>query len=425
MKRKNSGDKIFLTSHDKTGSIMKRILLVQIIILLIVNVVTSQPTSSKSFSITVKDCNKAFAPLYRNLNAPEAMFRADKTYGPAPLTVQFEDRSTGNPVSWLWIFGDGTSDTVQNPIHTYNQEGIYTVKLSVKDADSAVSVETRNDYIRAVGYGVCDTMNYKIPGSYYLYSLPLPHTGYLSGNNSRGDLSKASFFPVDEDKGMLMGGLFYFAYKTSAFATDPQIVFKAWDSEGIDSTPGQVLDSTSIALSQIPVSQQQFQPPTLAFFDEWVNISESFYLGFDLPQTAGDTLAIFTNKKESATNGNGWEQTADGQWQPYEQGLPNHKVDNAIYPIICQPTGIDNHILEQNFLIYPIPATEYLYISVLEQGLKNLQLSLFDISGRMILEKNMDNDYLASIDVSNLNQGLYILRINTSQGVFNKKVMVK
>src|SRR5205085_187853 len=34
--------------------------------------------------------------------------------------------------SWLWNFGDGTTDTVQNPIHTYNIPGIYTVSLSNK-----------------------------------------------------------------------------------------------------------------------------------------------------------------------------------------------------------------------------------------------------------------------------------------------------
>lgn len=403
---------------------MKRFFLVQFVILLSVSAVLAQSVPARSFSIHVKDCNDA---LTTNSGAPdelEASFRVDKTYGPAPLTVQFEDRSSGDPVSWLWIFGDGTSDTVQNPQHIYNEEGIYTVKLSVRDADSTVSVETRENYIRAVGYGTCDTMNYEIPGSHFLYSLPSPQTGFLSGNNSRGDLSKASYFPVEEDKGMLMGGIYFFAYKTSAFATDPPIIFKAWDSDGSASSPGKVLDSTAVVLSQIPVSQQEIQPPTIVFFDEWVPISESFYLGFDLPQTQGDTLAVFTNKIESAVFGNGWEQTAEGQWQSYDQGLPGYNVDNAIYPIICQPVGIDNHILEQNFLIYPVPATDRLYISILEQDIKSIEISLFDVSGRLILWKEMRDESFSSIDVSKLNRGLYIVKINSSQGVFNKKVMI-
>lgn len=35
--------------------------------------------------------------------------------------------------SWRWFFGDGGTDTVQNPIHNYNSVGNYTVKLIVTD----------------------------------------------------------------------------------------------------------------------------------------------------------------------------------------------------------------------------------------------------------------------------------------------------
>ena len=37
-----------------------------------------------------------------------------------PAAVQFTDTSTGTPTSWLWNFGDGTTSTLQNPIHTYS-----------------------------------------------------------------------------------------------------------------------------------------------------------------------------------------------------------------------------------------------------------------------------------------------------------------
>ena len=34
-------------------------------------------------------------------------------------------------VQWQWLFGDGGSSTVQNPIHTYNEENVYTGQLIV------------------------------------------------------------------------------------------------------------------------------------------------------------------------------------------------------------------------------------------------------------------------------------------------------
>ena len=65
---------------------------------------------------------------------PGADFSADPRAGQYPLTVQFSDRSSGTPDSWLWNFGDGESSTLQNPAHTYQNPGIYTVTLTATNA---------------------------------------------------------------------------------------------------------------------------------------------------------------------------------------------------------------------------------------------------------------------------------------------------
>ena len=65
---------------------------------------------------------------------PVAEFTADQRVGTAPLTVKFTDLSTGNPISWAWNFGDGTSSTEQNPTHVYRLEGTYDVSLTVTNS---------------------------------------------------------------------------------------------------------------------------------------------------------------------------------------------------------------------------------------------------------------------------------------------------
>ena len=67
------------------------------------------------------------------VNEPEpvAAFSADVTSGPAPLTVQFTDESTGPVDTWLWEFGDGVTSTDQNPSHVYAAADTYTVNLKV------------------------------------------------------------------------------------------------------------------------------------------------------------------------------------------------------------------------------------------------------------------------------------------------------
>jgi PKD domain/TadE-like protein len=78
---------------------------------------------------------------------PTANFTADQTSGPAPLTVQFTDTSTGNITSWLWDFGDGTAtSTQQNPSHDYTVAGTYDVTLTVDGPDGSNS-RTKPGYI--------------------------------------------------------------------------------------------------------------------------------------------------------------------------------------------------------------------------------------------------------------------------------------
>jgi PKD repeat protein len=69
---------------------------------------------------------------------PEAEFSANATSGVAPLTVQFTDLSTpgDSPItSWLWLFGDGTNSTQQNPTHSFAVEGTYNISLTVATAN--------------------------------------------------------------------------------------------------------------------------------------------------------------------------------------------------------------------------------------------------------------------------------------------------
>ena len=57
-------------------------------------------------------------------------------------TVDFQDHSTGTPVSWLWDFGDGNISMAQHPTHSYASDGTYIVNLVTTnfcgDIDSAV-----------------------------------------------------------------------------------------------------------------------------------------------------------------------------------------------------------------------------------------------------------------------------------------------
>lgn len=84
-------------------------------------------------------------------------FSADKVFETPPLEVHFTDQSEGNVQKWLWDFGDGTTDTVQNPTHIYNEQGTYYTSLRVTDKISS-KVSLKNTLITTTTYSL-DTVH--------------------------------------------------------------------------------------------------------------------------------------------------------------------------------------------------------------------------------------------------------------------------
>lgn len=77
---------------------------------------------------------------------PVADFTAYPTSGTAPLTVSFTDQSANYATSWQWDFGDGNTDTKQNPQHTYQKAGHYTVQLTVANINGSTT-EIKSNHI--------------------------------------------------------------------------------------------------------------------------------------------------------------------------------------------------------------------------------------------------------------------------------------
>lgn len=91
--------------------------------------------------------------LWQNiLAAPDAAFSADITNALVNQAIQFTDLSTGS-ASWFWDFGDGTTSTEQNPIHTYAVPGTYTVTLTVENG-FGFDYETKISYITVTTYAI-------------------------------------------------------------------------------------------------------------------------------------------------------------------------------------------------------------------------------------------------------------------------------
>lgn len=84
---------------------------------------------------------------------PMAVFSADVVSGPVPLEVQFTNACVpgSSPItSYAWDFGDGGASTEAEPRHTYEEEGSYTVSLTVSTAAGS-DTATETGYVVVAG----------------------------------------------------------------------------------------------------------------------------------------------------------------------------------------------------------------------------------------------------------------------------------
>ena len=141
-----------------------------------------------SWSGDIGGGNALASPLVVSMNqdrnitanfAGQANFTATPETGIAPLLVNFTNTSTGGYTTCLWTFGDGgTSNVCNDPSHTYNAPGMYSVTLDIDGPGGPDSI-TYTDLITVYEPVVADFSGTPTEG-------PVPHKVNFT-NLSSGD----------------------------------------------------------------------------------------------------------------------------------------------------------------------------------------------------------------------------------------------
>ncbi|MHB1920823.1 MAG: PKD domain-containing protein [Chitinophagaceae bacterium] len=93
-------------------------------------------------------CLDSVTKSFQVADTPTADFTTPDSIGcTSPFQVNFKDQSL-NAVSWFWNFGDGSTDSIQNPSHVYQKDGNYSVTLTVTNAAGCQQSLTRSDFIK-------------------------------------------------------------------------------------------------------------------------------------------------------------------------------------------------------------------------------------------------------------------------------------
>ena len=109
--------------------------------------------TGQTANINASECVVASNQLTLTVNAlPVAAFTGPDTtcFGAPDVFIDKSTSKTGVITKWLWNFGDGQTDTTQNPTHTYSKSGNFNVRLTVSNSNGCTSVAaTRAVYISA------------------------------------------------------------------------------------------------------------------------------------------------------------------------------------------------------------------------------------------------------------------------------------
>jgi len=135
--------------------------------------------------------------------------------------------------------------------------------------------------------------------------------------------------------------------------------------------------------------------------------------------------------------------TNNTDWESFNNLLPNVKIseleinyaENKLYaatygrgvwrtPLYNSTLGNNDFIKLDVIKIYPNPAKNNIHISWKESD--KTELRLFDIKGRLVhYAKNIILKNTYNLNIKNLDNGVYFLRINTPKGVTIKKIIKK
>lgn len=104
-------------------------------------------------------------------------------------------------------------------------------------------------------------------------------------------------------------------------------------------------------------------------------------------------------------------------------GTRNNGVDSTTISfkvIVTAPNGIEEATKNNGFNIYPNPAAEVLHIQAANSVDK---VTISDATGKVLITKSSSFTGLMSLDIADLSKGLYFVKIEQGEKVFQKKIV--
>lgn len=134
------------------------------------------------------------------------------------------------------------------------------------------------------------------------------------------------------------------------------------------------------------------------------------------------------------------------QWNLNGQPIPNATQQNYVYsqngnytvtvtnasgcsatslPYTVVNAGIKDYSFDKSVTVSPNPASDFINVSFKDAVYNKLQLT--DVTGRIVLEKTLDQnrDQIVHIDITTFNKGVYFIKLSGTQKVITKQLVIE
>jgi len=369
-------------------------------------------------------------------------------------TKQFNDYSYDSPTSWLWDFGDGNTSTLQNPSHTYTANGTFTVTLKTTNSygnntatkSILVNVDEPAAPTTTDGYGAgsvtlsasgSNTLNwYNAPiGGILVNTGPTFITPVLTDTTTYY-VENDIIFPV-QSVGIASSALLTSTGGYSTSTLTQGLMFDALNPLTIKNVTVYANTTANRAIT--------LRTKAGAVINSLVSSipsgTQTINLNFHVPEGTGYVLACTGSKLWYEKSGTVYPYSvsnllsitgntayADGyyfyfyNWQVQADSCPSPRT-----PVVAtiNASGIkENSVTE--FEVFPNPNLGIFEIQFGNQYFQNATLSMMNILGEKLIEKKINNlDISTKIDASKLPSGIYYIKLQTENGTFIKKVLLK